>query len=199
MTLNEIKWIIESAAKYGLGGLVAGGILFLLLKNHISSYLTEKGKNLATKEDIGQITHLVKSVEHQYNVLIKQMEATQQLRMAAMDKRLEAHQQAFVLWTEVSSAAVDNGKIVPAVNKCKQWYYEHCLYLEPEVRTAFVDAFTEALHSNVLMGGGGKDEQKTASWATVNAFPDILFKAVQLPGISSTEVKNVTEEIPNLA
>jgi len=198
MTVEEIKWLLETLAKYGVAGVVSGGVLFLLTKNYLSSYLTEKGKNLATKEDIEKITHLVKGVEHQYNVLIKEMEAKQQLRMAAMDKRLEAHQTAFSLWRNVSSAAIHNHKIVPAVLECQKWYNEHCLYLEPEVRVAFVDAFSNALRSNVLLDGGTEEEKET-SWSIVTAFPDILFKAVQLPGISSAEVNAVIAEIESSA
>jgi hypothetical protein len=198
MTVEEIKWLLEVFAKYGMSGIVTGCVLFFLSKNYLSSYLTEKGKNLATKEDVEKITHLVKGVEHQYNVLIKEMEAKQQLRMAAMDKRLEVHQTAFTLWRTVSSAAIHNNKIVPAVLECKKWYHEHCLYLEPEVRVAFVNAFTQALQSNLLLDGGTTEEKK-ASWDVVNAFPDILFKAVHLPGISNAEVNAVTADIESPA
>ncbi|MCX6350250.1 MAG: chromosome partitioning protein ParA, partial [Bacteroidetes bacterium] len=38
-------------------------ILFLFLKNYLPSYFNEKGRNLATKEDIGTITKIVESVK----------------------------------------------------------------------------------------------------------------------------------------
>lgn len=42
---------------------VAGGFF---LRSYLPSYFTEKGKNLASKEDIAQITRLVESVKAQY-------------------------------------------------------------------------------------------------------------------------------------
>jgi len=43
--------------------LVAYGICILFWKSYFPKYLEEKGKNLATKEDIGAITHEVESVK----------------------------------------------------------------------------------------------------------------------------------------
>ena len=42
---------------------------YFLIKNLIPSYFSEKGKNLATKEDIEEITKKVKTVESQMNIL----------------------------------------------------------------------------------------------------------------------------------
>jgi len=44
-------------------------VIFFLFKNSLPSYFSEKGKNLATKEDIAEITQTVKTVESQINVL----------------------------------------------------------------------------------------------------------------------------------
>jgi hypothetical protein len=48
----------------GLNVLVPLGeiALGLVFKNYLPAYATEKGKNLATKEDIEEITHLVERV-----------------------------------------------------------------------------------------------------------------------------------------
>lgn len=42
---------------------------YFLIKNLIPNYFSEKGKNLATKEDIEEITKKVKTVESQINIL----------------------------------------------------------------------------------------------------------------------------------
>ena len=44
--------------------LIGGG---LILKSYLPSYFKEKGKNLATKEDIGVITHEIEEVKSQYS------------------------------------------------------------------------------------------------------------------------------------
>jgi hypothetical protein len=48
--------------------LTIAGLLFLYftIKNYLPSYFNEKGKNLATKEDISQITTLVESVKYNF-------------------------------------------------------------------------------------------------------------------------------------
>ncbi|HAY3504303.1 TPA: hypothetical protein JRX02_002929 [Elizabethkingia anophelis] len=47
---------------------IGGIILMLILKFAVPSYLNEKGKNLATKEDIAKITEEVKKVESIFSV-----------------------------------------------------------------------------------------------------------------------------------
>ena len=43
--------------------------LFLFIKQLLPSYFKEKGKNLATKEDIEEITEKVKTVESKINII----------------------------------------------------------------------------------------------------------------------------------
>ncbi len=43
--------------------LFANIILYLLIKGYLNSYLSEKGKNLATKEDIKDITYKIEDVK----------------------------------------------------------------------------------------------------------------------------------------
>jgi hypothetical protein len=40
--------------------------LVLLAKHYLPTYITEKGKNLATKEDIGEITKEIEKVKYSY-------------------------------------------------------------------------------------------------------------------------------------
>ncbi|WP_202619763.1 hypothetical protein, partial [Escherichia coli] len=91
-------------AGFGAGALVAGGIAYLVVKYFLSSYLSEKGKNLATREDIEEITRMVEGVRTQYMALVEELKARHQLRLAAVDRRLQAHQDAFALWRKIMAA-----------------------------------------------------------------------------------------------
>src|SRR6266498_2581136 len=82
------------------------GALFL---KYLPSYLSKKGENLATKEDIAVITREVEQVRSEYaerlenivqqnRLLLEQTKRKHQLSIAALDRRLEAHQQAYTLW-----------------------------------------------------------------------------------------------------
>ncbi|MFC5480563.1 hypothetical protein [Massilia suwonensis] len=191
----EANWLWQVLFSFGFGGLISGGIVYLICTRWLSSYLNKKGENLATKEDIQAITHLVKGVEHQYNVMVEEMKGKQQLRMAAMDKRLQAHQATLPLWRKVMLASADNSKIVRAYYDCRTWYYENCLYLEPEVRVAFCLAFSHALQVNVLREEEGDNEEEIERlWKDVIDFPDVLVKAVQLPALNPEEREQITRE-----
>jgi hypothetical protein len=50
---------------------IAFFLLGLLVREFLPSYLRKKAENLATKEDIAQITKLQKAVEHQFANLIE--------------------------------------------------------------------------------------------------------------------------------
>jgi len=47
-------------------------LLGLFLKNYFPKYMEEKGKNLATKEDIGQITKITEEVQKDFKESFEQ-------------------------------------------------------------------------------------------------------------------------------
>lgn len=196
MTPQDLTWLFEKLAKYGIGGIVAGGVVFLLCRNFLSAYLNKKGENLATKEDIAQLTRLVKDVEHGYNVLIKQMEAKQQLRMAAMDRRLQAHQESITLWRRMLRTGENIGQQNEIVAECQNWWDANCLYLEPEVREAFSLAYTSYSSRNSMLRSRFPAEDIIAVWDRFSAFPDILFAAVKLPALTEAEQESIMQPLP---
>ena len=66
MEISDIEKIMSLLGSFGVGAVLGAGIIFLFIKSYIPSYLTEKGKNLATKEDIEIITEKVESVKTDY-------------------------------------------------------------------------------------------------------------------------------------
>lgn len=70
----------------------------------------------------------------------------QQLRLAALDKRLATTQEAHALWFELYELLVhtkqeDLDKNYPVIKKCKKWLQNNSLYLTHEARKAFRDAY----------------------------------------------------------
>lgn len=182
-------------AAFGAGAVVAAVIAYLVLKFFFSSYLTEKGKNLATREDITAIADKVESVRTQYATLIEELKARHQLRLAAVDRRLQAHQEAFTLWRKLMSAT-HTDEIGTVVIECQTWWEQNCIYLEPAVREAFVSAYRAAHGHSELLRGRAEVKVIKDSWSLVTGFPNILFQAVQLPTLSELEAKalGVTDE-----
>ena len=178
---------------YTVVGSGAGSALavWLFFKSFFSSYLDEKGKNLATKEDIAAITHEVERVRLDYSELLEQMKARHQLRLAALDKRLAAHQEAFTLWRELYTAAgPDMDKMA---EKCKDWWNHNCVYLEPKVRDGFLEAINQEYMHRARMAANPHDATKLISdhMGKMFAFPNLLFEAIQLPPLAEVVVKEL--------
>ena len=188
MTLEELAALKAMLAAFSVGALVAGGVAYLVVKYFLSSYLSEKGKNLATREDIEGITRKVEDVRTQYLSLVEELKARHQLRLAAVDRRLQAHQEAFTLWRKVM-AATHTDDIGKVVIDCQSWWEQNCIYLEPGVREAFVTAYGAANDHNSLVKGRVEVSVIQSNWKSITAFPNVLFQAIQLPALSELEAK----------
>jgi hypothetical protein len=188
MTPEELAAIRSLVAAFGAGAIVTAVVAYLLIKFYLSSYLAEKGKNLATREDIAAITDKVENVRTQYATLIEELKAKHQLRLAAVDRRLQTHQEAFTLWRKLMAATYteDIGNVVL---ECQSWWERNCIYLEPTVREAFVSSYGAAHGHDALVRSRAEVKIVKESWARITGFPNILFKAVQLPTLSQLEAK----------
>ncbi len=133
MTPEELAALKGMLTGFGSGALAAGAIAFLFVRHYMSAYLLEKGKNLATREDIEEITEKVEAIRAQHASLVEELKARHQLRLAAVDRRLHAHQEAFTLWRKLM-AVVHSDQVIKVVQECQTWWEQNCVYLEPKVR-----------------------------------------------------------------
>jgi hypothetical protein len=60
-----------------------------------------------------------------------------QLRLAAIERRLQAHQEAYALWRKLVFSGDDYETTDPVVIECRAWWNNNCLYLTPGARQAF--------------------------------------------------------------
>jgi hypothetical protein len=166
------------------------GVFFaaFFLKHFLPSYFSEKGKNLATREDIGEITRKVEEVRSEYLLQVESLKAMNQLRLAALDRRLEVHQQAFLQWRKVMAATLSE-EVGKVVIDCQRWWEQNCIYLEPEVRKAFVVAYSAANMHHSLINCLAEDSVIKANWDLIADFPRALFEAIQLPELSELELR----------
>ena len=186
MTPQEIDAVIRFVAGYGLGGVVGGAIAYILLRSYLSPYLGEKAKNLATKEDIAEITAEIEKVKLEFASALEERKATHQLRLAALDRRLAAHQEAFALWREIVGTVYFE-EIHATVLKCQEWWEKNCLYLEPDVRQAFIQSYG-ATHSHMALIDAHPDAKLVSEhWDRIIRVGDLILAAVQLPTLTSAE------------
>jgi hypothetical protein len=183
----------------GLGMAVWGvpflGFLFWWCKNWLTSYANKKGENLATKEDISEITSLIKSVEHGFNVSVSNLNAHHQLRMVAAERRLLAHQEAFNQWRQlyVKVASGNFAEIQAQQSVTGDWLFSNYLYLDNATRKDF----------SIALIGAQRIESKDgifADAADVKIVLDLLTKAsgsilqgVALPSITQGEIDSLIE------
>ena len=80
----EVRELLSYLGAFGAGAVIAGVVVFLLLKSFLPSYLAEKGKNLATREDIAEITDKIEKVKSGYALILEELKAHHQLRLAAL-------------------------------------------------------------------------------------------------------------------
>ena len=183
---------------------LAGIITHWFITCFFPSYMKEKGKNRATLEDISKITDKIEEVKneyasqlqeisHQNDLLIKHTEHKQQLRMAALERRLQAHQEAYTLWREMLSS-LHNENNFETVLKCQEWYNNNCLYLDSESRQAFRDGYSAMSHHPDLLQARTEAEAVKDNFYTITSVGEILVRGVELPSLGEQETELVSEE-----
>ncbi len=164
---------------------------------YIGTYLREKGKNIATKEDIGRITDEIEKIKSIYAKEIEEVREKQQLKLAAIEKRLEAHQKAYSLWRNLVSKVHKSDEIAQVVLECQDWWINNCLYLSPAARESFRKSiFCAANHKDFLQDRSNIKLIKE-NWADIMAAGTDIVRAAGLPPIGDDEIKFLDEKEPN--
>lgn len=65
-------------------------------KIYLKSYANEKGKNLATYEDIERLTHKVEGVKNQYTAIAEQLRLSNQLQINAVSREQQLKKEVFM-------------------------------------------------------------------------------------------------------
>jgi hypothetical protein len=118
MTIEELKLIIGYFGVLGVGGVIGGGIMWFIVKSFIPDYLAAKGKNLATKEDIGAITREVELVKNEFAVQLKELEHQKALLTEGFKSSLSQQQESV---RTVNAAVVELTKKLAAGSHLISW------------------------------------------------------------------------------
>jgi hypothetical protein len=116
MSVEEATiWSAIIAASSGLLGIGLGALI---------TYLT-------TRRQTEVAIQAIKSQSHQAEV-----ERAASFALAALDKRLETHQKAYRLWSELYWNW-NKPEVGDIAYKCQEFWYDHCLYLDSISRSSF--------------------------------------------------------------
>jgi hypothetical protein len=105
-----------------------------------------------------------------------------QLRLAALDKRLAVHQEAFTLWNKLVHS-IYKSDIGNVVLESQDWWYRNCLYLDENPRWAFRVAYMKALDHGDLVRNRADYEDIKESWNSIISAGRVIMEAVSLPPI----------------
>ncbi len=195
MSSEEIKLILEEVVgNYGLAPWWGYVILIVLpfFGAYVGTFVKKKAEITATKK----YTEELHKVSHQNQLLLEKYKNQNSLRMAAIDKRLQVHQEAYALWKELHSS-VHTEEIGGVVMKCQSWWNENCLYLSPESREAFYTASQCAFnHSDLLNVPPNMKDKKLidSNFKNITRAGAIIVSSVELPPLSETEKLDASTE-----
>jgi len=170
------------------------------------AYASERGKNLATKQDIGEITREVESVRAEFvqklgaielgnRLLLEEMQQRHKLSMAAIDKRLATHQEAFARCLKLPELAHDKRDgSTDRRNEMLQWWRDNCLYLEKKAGESFLAAIVATqVHGSLLEA---RSPALEANWSKIKDAADVVAAAAQLPGFGTLSAERVGPKGP---
>lgn len=96
MELAEIEKIMSLIGSLGLGAVIGALVVYLLLKSFLPSYFSEKGKNLATKEDVASITDEVESVKTGYAKVLEELRSNNQQKLAEIEREKNIKKEVYL-------------------------------------------------------------------------------------------------------
>lgn len=185
MTPEDIQAMAKGLAEghalwYLLSAIIGGAITGL------GAYLAEKGKNRATREDIGAITRQVENAREEFNSRLEDLKAHHQLRLIAAEKRLHAHQDAYTKCIQIYDAVWmgDKDGLVNAVQQLEIWYPKNCVFLSPKSRQAIRDHARAAYIQGGLLTRGLSTEELVNAHTHMQDAVNVILSEVELPSIN---------------
>ena len=158
-------WVAAGAAILGLVGVIVNVIC------------TVKGNRKTAREIV--------NLQNQHADALERSRQKHELNLAALEKRLEAHQQAFtLLWKFFAPNSPE--ALSSHARECEIWWVENCLYLNEEASRAF-RAVCSGFVRSVSYNSEGEMLLSGSTWSLfVDAFENIQ-KVPGLPSLNSEE------------
>ena len=134
------------------------------------------------------------------NTKQQQKDRKQQLAMAALDKRLQVHQEAFVIWKNIVSVIRNLEKPFKiVVEEAEEWWYNNCLYLDSKASENFWDCIITApgyrrlykVHEEKLkreLSNESDEKMLNETWNTILEPGRSIPAGVELPPLKSSDL-----------
>ena len=189
---------LDQVVSGGIGGIIVAALVGAAVW-FLRPYLARKGENLATKQDIEHLTRAQEGVKSEFNLLLEMQRSEAQLRLAVVEGRFQAHQEAHSLWIKLVGN-VHSDDIGKVVMECQSWWVENSLYLDPDARKAFRSALFAANNNrDFLVGPRDAEHIKLINdnWREIMEAGAIIEAAVNLPSLAESEIRRPGEAAPS--
>ncbi|MFB3239461.1 hypothetical protein Q7C15_11830 [Aeromonas salmonicida] len=111
MSYLDFEKFTSLIGSFSFGMILGCGVIYFFIKSFLPSYLTEKAKNLASKEDIELITEKVESVKSDYAHLLEEVRSNYQLKFAAIEREKSTKKEVYM---EAIEAITRSQNIIPS-------------------------------------------------------------------------------------
>ncbi|MBC8641617.1 hypothetical protein IAG25_32860 [Caballeronia sp. EK] len=171
----------------------------LVTRDIVPVFFRKKAENYATKQDIAEITRLQRQAAHRFDELLENSKQRHSLRTLVAEKRVEAHQQAFLRVKRLLGARQDE----EIINECRDWADANCLYLTAGARKAMWSAIggaeIRAQHLNEAEKAGDPQyvrvyhEEAGKAWGDIMKALDPIVTDVELPPLGRDELETFSK------
>lgn len=137
------------------------------------------------------------AIKSKFDTIIESQKLQNQLRTAALERRLDAHQKAFVLWRKLMTK-IYTDECASVVLECQTFWEENCVFLGPKTDTAFFQAYMAATVHRDMLRERVPAKEITANWQVIAAAAAIIRSEVALPPlvVSVEQLTHTNEEGP---
>lgn len=180
-------WVMDLAAI--IGQFILGVLAGLGVSVFLPAWIRKYAESLVDKK-FAQAVEREKAkgrqpVDQENATHSASLDVANQLRMAAIERRLAAHQEAFSLWRKLYKS-MHTDEVNSVVMQCQEWWEHNCLYLEPSVSDDFSRAYSSAsdhatMLSSLRVGGDACLVQE--NWQRIIKPGTSIFQAMRLPPI----------------
>lgn len=176
----------------------------------LSSYIYSLNMDVGAKSTLmgvvigGGLTFLgqmwAQDANNTHQLRMAEIDYKNQLRMVALERRLQAHQEAFALWRRLFFLTYgdDQESLNDVARESRTWWDNNCLYLSKEVADAFLSAIFIAtrLHDlhwrQTTLLSSAQMEQLTDSmeknWEKLKSAGEIIADGIGLPSPNLEEL-----------
>lgn len=113
----------------------------------------------------------------------REKERKDKFRLAALEKRLEVHQDAYERWNKLKELRFEEDpEKTGFIFECQDWYYKNCLYLDSDSRLEFKKCINNVFSLKNRWDSWQGTTKDSGEYHKANDFLKLIFKQIRNTG-----------------